>query len=604
MNILHLLSQNHLTGAEVYAATIAREQLRNFHVVYQVSNGFFYPSQALKIDLQVETKSKFTFIKNIFWLRKFIKKNKIDIVHAHSRAASKLAYWSTWGIPTALVSTVHGLQHSSFSKKLMNQYGELILCVCENIRSHLIRDFKYSDFKLKVLRNAIDPEKYVFSGAEPRHADLKLKIAVIGRTTGPKKERTEQIIQNLFDLKLNFEIEVDLIGGEKFDLAIGSDILNQLNEKKIQELKSSDLKSYDCIIGSGRVCMEALITGIPTIAFGEAAYIGLIRLAHFQNALFSNFGDIDLNSKGPQLNLQQFKADLECLNKNEIQEIELRQLSELALHEFSIKNIYSHLERIYQSALFIKKHPRWIPVLMYHKIPDAEIQTEHKIFVTKDRFEKHLQFFKSQGFKTITFNELSLFRSGEISMSQFPKKPLILTFDDGYKDNLENASPLLKKYNMKAQIFLLAESQISSNQWDHSDTEPTHEIVSGPDRQKWLNSAFEIGSHGFSHQRITLMNSEEASNELAESKKSLEKEFNQKVKVFAFTYGDTNLQASQMAQVAGYEYAVNTDQGGLHIEENPFQIFRVNIFPNETFLSLLKKTSSWYRRYYYWKRKK
>jgi hypothetical protein len=52
----------------------------------------------------------------------------------------------------------------------------------------------------------------------------------------------------------------------------------------------------------------------------------------------------------------------------------------------------------------------------------------------------------------------------------------------------------------------------------------------------------------------------------------------------------------------GYDFAVNTDSGGLHHEENPYAIFRINIFPEDGPAQLRKKTSSWYRKYFYLKR--
>ena len=69
MNILHLLSQNQLTGAEVYATQLIDQQSRNGHNVFQVSNGFFAETKAKKQTLEVETKSFVHFIKNFLWLR-------------------------------------------------------------------------------------------------------------------------------------------------------------------------------------------------------------------------------------------------------------------------------------------------------------------------------------------------------------------------------------------------------------------------------------------------------------------------------------------------------------------------------------------------------
>lgn len=610
MEILHLLSQNHLTGAEVYAVTLGQEQKRLGHDVHQISNDFFYPTSLFQTRMSVETKSRFRFLLNVLRLRKYLRRNKIDIVHAHSRAASKLAFWATFGTGIAYVSTVHGQQHSSFSKKLFNQYGQFMIAVCENIQTHLKQDFNYPAELIRVIRNPIDPKLFYFSDRKSQQGPLKertLQIAIIGRTTGPKKERTEQVLTSLFDLlpNLHSRFEITLVGGKLGDIALPPHQRELIRETQAAHLTTEVYEKFDLVVGSGRVCMEALLSGTPTIAFGEAQYIGLVRNAHFNMAMRSNFGDIDPHSKnGPRLQLKKFEEDLKSVVSGEMSVQEKRELSEKAYAEFAIPSIEAKMRGVYQSALFLKKYPYPIPVLMYHKIPNQEIQSQHKIYVTKVNFEKHLQFFKSQGFQTLTFSQLEKFKKQEIPFKEFPKKPLMLTFDDGYRDNLENASPLLKKYGFNAQIFLLADPQIASNAWDASKTEPSHEIVSGNDRQRWILSAFEIGSHGFSHKKITEMSTEEAFAELRNSKLALEKEFQTPIQVYAFTYGDTNKDMAALAEAAGYSYAVNTDTGGILIEESPYEIFRTNIFPNETRWSLMKKTSRWYRRYYRWKRNK
>lgn len=610
MEILHLLSQNHLTGAEVYAVTLGQEQKRLGHDVHQISNDFFYPTALFQTRMAVETKSRLRFVLNVLRLRKYLKRNEIDLVHAHSRAASKLAFWSTLGTRVAYVSTVHGQQHSSFSKRLFNQYGQFMITVCENIQSHLKNDFQYRPELIRVIRNPIDPKLFYFSKNITDSNSKKksiLKIAIIGRTTGPKKERTEQVLRGLFDVlpTLNQKFEITLVGGKLDDMALVPAEKEFVRELQAGHLSTEIYEQYDLVVGSGRVCMEALLSGTPTIAFGEAQYIGLIRNAHFNMAMQSNFGDIDLTNKsGPRLQPKKFEEDLHSVISGEISTNEKRELSEKAYAEFATPSIEAKMRRVYQSALFLKKHPYSIPVLMYHKIPNQEIKSQHKIYVVKDDFEKHLQFFKKQGFQTLTFSQLEKFKTQQLPFKDFPKKPLILTFDDGYRDNLENASPLLKKYGFNAQIFLLANSNIASNEWDASNTEPSHEIISGSNRQRWIFSAFEIGSHGFSHRKITEMTSDEAFAELRDSKLALEKEFQTPVNVYAFTYGDTNKKMPALAEAAGYSYAVNTDTGGILIEESPYEIFRTNIFPNENNSSLWKKTSRWYRRYYRWKRKK
>ena len=625
MKIIHLLSQNHLTGAEVYAVTLARQQILKGHEVFQISNGFFCETPAQTIACPVETPSRLEFIRTLFQLRRLIKENKIDLIHTHSRAAAKLAYWSTFGLKVAVVSTIHGQQHSSLSKKIFNQYGDFKIAICENIQNHLIEDFGYNPHRIKLLRNTIDPKLYHWIEPQaPRGTEVshQFRVAIVGRTTGPKKQRTQKILQALDQVQWpkNFKVTVDLVGGHLNNLIDFVPLQYQLHEIQHQSLKSEIYAEYDLVIGSGRVCMESLITGVPTIAFGEKEYLGLILEKNLQSALSSNFGDINLQKNLQTLSLRRFEADIalaiQMKNrleiaadlKNEISE--RKSLSEKTMAEFSLTSISEKIERLYQSAIFIRHFPHWIPILMYHKIPLNAIQTQHKIFVTQKDFEKHLQFFKKNHFQTLTFNELEKYRTGQLSWENFPQKPLILTFDDGYEDNLTLAAPLLQKYNFKAQVFLLADSKLKSNVWDTlsnvstSHNEPLSALVSGPDRLKWLSSPFEIGSHGFQHQKISTMSFEEMNKELRDSKIALENEFKRPISVYAFTYGDTTPEAQQAAEAAGYSYAVNTDTGALLLEENPYGIFRVNIFPNETQFSLWKKTSRWYRRYYFWKRQK
>lgn len=605
MNILHLLSQTHLTGAEVYATTLIQNQFEQGHKVFQISNGFYYPSSAQQTALNVECHSKIDFFKNVLSLREFIKNNNIQVIHSHSRAAAKLAFYSTLFSRVAHVSTVHGIQHSSISKKLFNQYGQMIICVCENIKTHLITDFSYNKRRLHVVANPISGSHFSFQKKTFNFSN-KIAIAIVGRTTGPKGLRTELALKSLLGpLAKNLNVSITLVGGSQEQLNLPPDLKKQIVEMSPAQLFSSDYQKFDLIIGSGRVCMEALLSGVPTIAFGEARYCGLITADNFEEFLQSNFGDIQQHSLFPTLTDQQLYNDLnnliELVAKNKI---DLFYLSELAKKQFDLNTLSQKIIRLYESAYFLKNYARWIPVLMYHKIPKTKIASQHKIYVTEADFEKHLSFFKKMGFTTLTFSELALYRKGLLSFKSFPRKPLILTFDDGYRDNLENASPLLKKYGYKAQLFLLANSQINSNNWDASSNEPTHEIIANEERQLWKNSAFEVGSHGFTHKKISTMTHEEIKSELTLSKELLQKEFSSDINTYAFTYGDTNLTAKTMTQEAGYEYAVNTDSGGLLLEEDPYAIFRVNIFPDENAWSLFKKTSKWYRYYYFLKRNK
>ena len=140
MNILMALSQLEITGAEVYATTIADELIERGNKVYIVSDTLTTPTKAEYIKLEFNKRSLIKRIEHIKFLYKLIKEKDIQIVHAHSRASS----WSCQvacklaGIP--LITTTHGRQPIHFSRKLIKAFGDYSIAVCENIKKHMVND--------------------------------------------------------------------------------------------------------------------------------------------------------------------------------------------------------------------------------------------------------------------------------------------------------------------------------------------------------------------------------------------------------------------------------------------------------------------------------
>ena len=89
-----------------------------------------------------------------------------------------------------------------------------------------------------------------------------------------------------------------------------------------------------------------------------------------------------------------------------------------------------------------------VPILMYHAVSD-DCWGIRELFVSPQSMEEQLQFLTENGYTTIWFEDLP-------NIAQY-KKPIILTFDDGYDDNYTELFPLLKKYNAKATIFVIAD---------------------------------------------------------------------------------------------------------------------------------------------------
>ena len=97
------------------------------------------------------------------------------------------------------------------------------------------------------------------------------------------------------------------------------------------------------------------------------------------------------------------------------------------------------------------------PILMYHYIsepPEDADEYRTDLSVPPERFRQQLQYLKDHGFTAIDLYDLSLAVTARRAL---PDKPIILTFDDGYLDNYENAFPILREFGFTATFFIVTE---------------------------------------------------------------------------------------------------------------------------------------------------
>ena len=87
-------------------------------------------------------------------------------------------------------------------------------------------------------------------------------------------------------------------------------------------------------------------------------------------------------------------------------------------------------------------------VLMYHSVEEHKGDKFDKWRLRPADFERQIAWLAKNGFKSFKFGEL-------IALDQLPKKAVCITFDDGYRDNLTGALPILQKYGFKATIFIV-----------------------------------------------------------------------------------------------------------------------------------------------------
>jgi peptidoglycan/xylan/chitin deacetylase (PgdA/CDA1 family) len=133
---------------------------------------------------------------------------------------------------------------------------------------------------------------------------------------------------------------------------------------------------------------------------------------------------------------------------------------------------------------------RGLPVLMYHHVHPSR---KDALTVTSEQFEEQLKFLAAEGYQPITCRDVidHLDRG-----TPLPARPVLLTFDDGYVDNLEYAYPLLVRYGFKATIFLPVGLLGRTNHWD----EGRERLLSAGQLSGLDPAVVELGLHSYRHE--------------------------------------------------------------------------------------------------------
>ncbi|WDD88408.1 polysaccharide deacetylase family protein [Fusobacterium nucleatum] len=584
MNILMALSQLEITGAEVYATTIADELIERGNKVYIVSDTLTTPTKAEYIKLEFNKRSLLKRIEHIKFLYKFIKEKNIQIVHAHSRASS----WSCQiacklvGIP--LITTTHGRQPIHFSRKLIKAFGDYSIAVCENIKKHMVNDIGFSENKISVILNPVNYKKL---DLEKKVNDKKV-ISIVGRLSGPKGDVAYDLLEILSQDELLSKYKVRLIGGKELP-----ERFLKFKEKYIEFIGyvpniQEKIFESDIVIGAGRVAFEALLNKTSLIAVGETEYMGFINKENLDKSLASNFGDIG-SMKYPKIEKGILLNDVEKALK--LSENEKEELKNIILKETNLKNIVDKIEKKYFS-LYVNKKKYDIPVIMYHRvINNPENEGVYGTYIYEDMFKKHLQYLKDKNYTVITFKDLD--KIGWRNRFEKDKKYIFITFDDGYKDNYELAFPILKEFGFKATIFLMGSS--TYNEWDvKAGGEKEFPLMSVEMIKEMQDYGIEFGAHTFNHPKLNTLSNEEIEHQIVDVKKPLEEKIGKEIITFAYPYGILNDYAKEMAKKAGYTFALATDSGSVCLSDDLYQIRRIAIFPNTNLFSFKRKIAGNY----------
>lgn len=205
-----------------------------------------------------------------------------------------------------------------------------------------------------------------------------------------------------------------------------------------------------------------------------------------------------------------------------------------------------------------------LPILMYHYVEivqDPGDLTRIKMNIGPSYFEYQLQSIKNAGYRTVFMRSVPGMVSGARTV---PPKTLALTFDDGYEDFYTYVFPLLKKYQIRATIYVISNY---IGRYGYLNESQIREILA--------SGLVELGGHTLDHLDLASIKTEVAWKEIYDSKINLEKMFGVTVPSFAYPYGAFNSSVINLTKKAGYTNAVSVIPGINQSEDNMFYLYRL-----------------------------
>ena len=234
-----------------------------------------------------------------------------------------------------------------------------------------------------------------------------------------------------------------------------------------------------------------------------------------------------------------------------------------------------------------------IPILNYHNVGNAPGHAGVPgLYVTPRQFSLHMKTLSWLGMRGVSMTEGLPYLRGEKT-----GKIAILTFDDGYRDNVTEALPILAAHEFTATCFLVSGCLGSFNEWDAEVLKVAKPLMSAEEVRTWIDAGMDIGSHTCAHPHLPDLSRGDKESEISRSKRELEDLFDLNIQHFCYPYGEYDQESIDIVKACGYVSAVTTDKGRVHPLDDLFRLRRINVKGHRSFARFLfKLTMPYYDR--------
>lgn len=214
-----------------------------------------------------------------------------------------------------------------------------------------------------------------------------------------------------------------------------------------------------------------------------------------------------------------------------------------------------------------------IPILMYHSISDDD--PNNNLLVPPSMFEEQMAWLEANEFTAMDLDEaLDAMETGKV-----PKRPVVITFDDGYSDNYTSAFPSLKNHGLKATFFVI------------TDGVDDGYYMSSEMLKEMQSNGMSIQNHTANHLELDKLSREDAYDTIKRGQDFLRNNIGSDANYLCYPVGKYNSETIEIEKELGIKAATTTQGGISSIGDGLYQLKRVRIYPMgiESFSSIFSE---------------
>jgi peptidoglycan/xylan/chitin deacetylase (PgdA/CDA1 family) len=220
-----------------------------------------------------------------------------------------------------------------------------------------------------------------------------------------------------------------------------------------------------------------------------------------------------------------------------------------------------------------------VPILTYHRVASDGDDT---LYVSPDNFRQQMEYLSRKHYHVISLQELA---EGIAHRKVFPRRSVVITFDDGYHDNFVNAYPVLRQYGFPATIFLI--SGYVSDKKEYLTWEEVRQMAA---------SGIAFGAHTKDDVYLPGVSEAAARVQIQASKAEIEHNLGEKILFFCYPTGGFTTAIKDMVREAGFVAACTTNRGHDKFNRDLYALQRIKATNADSYkpLSLWAKLSGYY----------